>query len=272
MRRSPYSGIRPCAGGLLALVALALAAPAALAKPIIVGSPLEGKFSHGKVSTEGTYFNSSLSEPGAHVVSPVDGAIIEVNLVGNNEGPYRVRVLSPDGGSSYTAKASSPWLTLAPGGESHFHTLKIEAGDTVGLDMPAGAELSGLVNAGPKAAYAFWAPPLEEDASLPYTGTQTEVEMGFNAIVLPEPTVSRVAPKSLPARKGGKVKIYGRDFQRVLKVNFGRLRISRYRVVSERLIVAFVPKLAARLKTRVRVTTAAGTSAPKPAARFEFSD
>lgn len=96
----------------LALPALAVAASipsSSGAKPVIVGSTLgAGKASKGEVVTEGTYFNSSLSEPGAHVVSPVDGAIIEVNLFGNNEGPYRVRVLSTDGGSSYTAKASSP--------------------------------------------------------------------------------------------------------------------------------------------------------------------
>ncbi|HVD37920.1 MAG TPA: IPT/TIG domain-containing protein, partial [Solirubrobacterales bacterium] len=125
---------------------------------------------------------------------------------------------------------------------------------------------------GPQAAYAFWAPPLEDGASLPYSATETGVEMGFNAIVLPEPKVLGVGPKVVPTHKPAKVKIRGRDFMRVIRVSFGGVRAARWTVVNDHLIVARTRATAREGKTHVRVQTAAGTSPATPASVLRFQD
>ena len=256
----------------VALASLALIAAPAAAKPVVVGSPLTGEFVSGEVSTEGTYFNSSLDDPDANVVSPVDGAIIAWKMLRINSGPYRFRVLSPDGGSSYTAKESSRSILVPPSGEVSFHALHIEAGDTVGVDMPVGARLGARPDAGPRAAYAFWVPPLEDGASLPYSATETGVELGFNAIVLPEPRVTGIGPKVVPLHQPATIKIRGRDFMRVIKVSFGGVRARRWTVVNEHLIVARARAVKKEARTHVRVQTAAGTSPPVAASVVKFQD
>jgi len=248
------------------------AAPGASAKLVVVGSPLTGEFSSGEVSTEGTYFNSSLSDPGANVVSPVDGAIIAWNMLRINSGPYRFRVLSPDGGSSYTATESSRSILVPASGEVEFPALHIEAGDTVGVDMPVGARLGARLDAGPRAAYAFWVPPLEDGASLPYSATETGVEMGFNAIVLPEPRVTGIGPKVVPTHETIEVRIRGRDFMRVIKVSFGGVRAARWTVVNNHLIVARTRATTREARTHVRVQTAAGTSPAGAGSAMRFQD
>lgn len=263
--------IRARRATILALVALgALLPTAAEAEPVIVGSPLEGDFTSARAIAEGTYFNTALPEPGAHIVSPIDGAIVNVHLIGAEGGPYRVRVLSPDGGSSYTARAASHPIVLDAEGKGQSQTLAIEAGDTVGLDIPKDGKLAGLREAGPEAAYAFWIPPLGGGSSLPYNGTKTGFELGFNATVLPRPTVSAVGPRSVDRGKRVKVKIRGTDFARVLKVSFGRFFPRSWRVVNENLIVATTHPLSKEARVHVRVQTVAGTSAATRRSLLEF--
>jgi hypothetical protein len=256
-----------------AALALALAGivPAtAAAEPVIVGSPLEGKLLSGKAGKEGTYFNSALAAPDANVTSPIDGAIINLNMLGVGAGtPYRLRILSPDGGSSYTARASSKTIVPDADGRGEFRTLLIKAGETVGLDMPAEAKLGGY-EAGPAAAYAFWAPPLDDGASLPYDGTRTGVELAFNVEVLPKPTVAKVKPGKIDLLKKAQVKIRGDDLQHVVRVRFGGHAAATWREVNEHLIVATTPPLKKPAKTHVRVVTAAGSSAPNRASLIRF--
>jgi hypothetical protein len=244
-------------GTVVALAAFALVAGTAAAKPVVVGSSLTGDFRAGFVKNAGTYFNSALADPSANVVSPVDGIVIRFNLLGAKGGPYRLRVLSPEGGSVYRATASTPPLTF-DGVEPHFPPLKIEAGDSIGLDLPAEGKIAAAPT-GPESAYAAWVPPLGSGAALPYTGTNTGRELGFNAEVLPAPVVTRVAPAVVYFRKGGRVKIFGENFSRVSRVTFGAKRARWFKVVSERLIVATAPPRKNRLLTKVRVETEAGT-------------
>lgn len=255
----------------LAVSALGLVLPTAAAgKPVIVGSPLEGKFTSAHAIGEGTYFNTALPEPGANVVSPVDGAIINVQMIGGEGGPYRVRVLSPDGGSSYTSAAASPPIVLDAERQGSFTALPIAAGDAVALDLPKDGKLGLLKEAGPEAAYAFWIPPLGDGSSLPYDGTETGYELGFNATVLPRPTLSAVSPRSADRDKRVKIKIHGTDFARVTKVSFGRYSPRSWRVVNEKLIVATTHPLPKQARVHVRVQTVAGTTEAGRASLLEF--
>jgi hypothetical protein len=257
--------------GLAALILLALAAPAptsSVAKPVIIGSPLEGDFHGGKVRGAGTYFNTSFAEPTATRSSPVDGAIIRFSILGAGGGPYRLRVLRPVGGGAYEAAGSTAALTFG-GPEPHFRPVPIHKGDTVGLDLPAEGRIAALRT--PESSYAAWSPPLPGGEALAPTAGFAGIELGFNAEVLPRPTVSIVAPLSLPYDRGGRAKIHGKDFQRVERVTFGRTSV-RYKVVSEHLIIAFTRARPHPLKTQVRVLTEAGKSVAGPGSTIEFRD
>ncbi|MDQ3725208.1 MAG: IPT/TIG domain-containing protein, partial [Actinomycetota bacterium] len=256
----------------VAVVAMVLclgAAPGAQAEPVVVGSTLEGDFRAGFVRNAGTFFNSALADPDANLVSPVDGIILRLNILGAVGGPYRLRVLSPEGGSVYRATRSSPPLTFG-GAEPRFPALRIEAGETIALDLPAEGDIAAAAT-GPQSAFALWVPPLPAGAALPYTATNTGRELGFNVEVLPPPVIARVAPKYVDYRKGGRVKIFGENFARVRKVTFGGVQALRFRVVSEELIIASVGQRRTRLRTKVRVKTEAGVSAATGRSRFEFS-
>jgi hypothetical protein len=257
------------------MVALALAVagilPAsAAAKPVIVGSPLEGKLVSGRAGKEGTYFNAALGEPGANVVSPIDGAIIALNMEGIGAGiPYRLRILSPNGGSSYTARASSKTFIPDAQGDGEFRTLLIKAGETVGIDMPAEGKLGGY-ETGPGSAYAFWVPPLGDGSALPYNGTQTDRELAFNVEVLPKPTITEITPAKVDLLKKTQVKIRGNDLQHVVRVSFGDRGVKTWRMVNEHLIIARTPPIKRPRETHVRVVTATGPSAPNWPSLIDF--
>lgn len=263
-------GLRLSVCLLLAGVALATTAAPAPAHTIVVGSPLEGEFKVAKLKVDGTYMNAALADPDANVVSPVDGAVLSYAVASAAGSTVRLRVLSPQGGSVYEAKSSTPWWVI---GETprNYTPLRIETGDAIAVDITAGSVL-GVATRGPEAAYAAWVPALIAGNPLPYVGTKTEREIGLNAVVLPAPTISRVVPKSVPAQESKAVRIYGDDFQQVSEVRFGNLRPRSYRVVSRHLIVAKTPQRGHRVTTRVRVETVAGKSAASPGSRFEFED
>jgi hypothetical protein len=254
----------------LALAVAGLLPASAAAKPVIVGSPLEGKLVSGKAGKEGTYFNSALGEPGANVTSPIDGAIISLNMEGIGAGiPYRLRILSPNGGSSYTARASSKTIIPDAQGDGEFRSLLIKAGETVGIDMPAEGKLGGY-ETGPGSAYAFWVPPLGDGSALPYNATQTGRELAFNVEVLPKPTITKVTPGKVDLLKKTQIKIHGSDLQHVVRVSFGDRGLTTWRMVNERLIVAKTPPIKRPRETHVRVVTAAGPSAPNRPSLIDF--
>lgn len=251
---------------VIALLGLATA-PSALAKPILLGSPFEGEFRGGQVRSAGTYFNTNFAEPQAIRSSPVDGAVVRFSILGGSGGPYRLRVLRPVGGGAYRAVASSAALTFDGPAEPHFRAVPIQKGDTIGLDLPSEGKIAALRT--PESAYAAWAPPLPADAPLAPTGGFSGIELGFNAVVLPKPTASIVAPLALPYDEGGEVKIHGKDFRRVRRVTFGRISV-RYRVVSEHLILAFPRARPHPQTTQVRVLTEAGRTVVGPGTSIEF--
>jgi hypothetical protein len=85
-------------------------------------------------------------------------------------------------------------------------------------------------------------------------------ELGFNADVLPAPTVSAISAPLGAVAGGTKVTITGTDFTKVAGVKFGATPAASYKVESETKIVATAPAGSAGQAVRVYVTTAAGTA------------
>lgn len=245
--------------GVLGLVGLLAVAPSAGAAPVVVGSPLVGPFGQtGGSGITATLLNLSIAAPGASSTSPVDGAIVRWHLLSAEGGPFRLRILRPAGGTSYTAVGTSAGVTaLGPGLETFPTALPIKAGDTVGLDIVKGLKLGAIPN--PAAVIAAFAPIMVEGATAPITASEAGVEFGFNAEVQPAPTVTSVQPRSGTFKGGTKVKIGGTDFASVSAVSFGTVP-AKFTVDSEGRITATAPRVPKPRKVDITVTTIAGTS------------
>lgn len=262
-------------GGRLALslaavlaAACALAGPAA-AKDVVVGSPLTAKFNLGTPPEEATFFNSALQEPGANVVSPVDGAIVSIGLItGKEPVAYTFKVLRPSGGSVYTAVSSTGPMTYGAGPEPKFSPLRIRRGDTIGIDLGPDSPI-GTLKTGPLSAIGSWYPPLAVGSTLPTTEQATGREIAFNATVQPAPTIAAVEPRRSDGRRPLRVAIRGEDFARVKGVYFGSAS-ARYEVRSPRLIIALAPRRSTAARTHVRIKTVAGSTKTRGTSRFAY--
>lgn len=254
--------------GAFALLTLGLVAPSAAAKPVLIGSPLEGDFRPGLIRAAGTFSNTTFAEPRAIRSSPVDGAIIRFTVLGVAGAHFRLRVLRPVGGGAFRAVGASNTITIeAQEPNPYLRPVAIEKGDTIAVDLPPEGKIAAL--RAPESAYAAWVPRMPSETELAPVDTIPGIELGFNAEVLPRPTVSTVAPLSLPFDRGGRVRIHGRDFRQVRAVFFGRFHV-QYKVVSERLIVAFPEAKRHPRKMPVSVRTVAGKSEAGPGSVFEF--
>jgi hypothetical protein len=158
--------------------------PGAQAATVTIGSPLTTTFP-GQFESQpsGTWVNSSLSEPGANVASPVAGTIVRWRIAGNhNDGPFKLRVLRPGPGGVFTGAGTSASVALLPGTQTLSTSLPIQAGDVIGLNGITGSQLpvasvtgSHLIN---------WNPALADGSTSapPYTDFN-DFELGFNADV-----------------------------------------------------------------------------------------
>lgn len=240
----------------------------AQAANVTVGSPLTASFKQASVEASGTLFNSALVEPGAHITSPVSGAIVRWRIVSGEGGPFKLRVLRPVGGTTYTAVGtSSPQTPSGLGAQDFPTTLPIQAGDAIGIDTVKGEKLGAIELVG--AAFSAWIPPLAEGSSLPYLGTEPGFEVAFNAEVQPRPAIASVSPGSGSLRGKTTVTITGTDFTGASTVSFGATPASGFAVDSESQITAVSPagKVGA---TDIAVTTVAGTTAAVPADKFTY--
>jgi hypothetical protein len=245
-------------------------ASAAQAANITVGSPLTGAFTAESIGVTGTLFNSSLAEPGANAASPVSGAIVRWRVVGASAGPFRLRVLRPAGGTTYTAVGSSSPQTPSTLAPLDFPTnLPIHAGDTIGIDGIK-EQTIGALKPPSGAAIAVWVPALAEASSLPFVATEPNVEIAFNAEVQPQPTIASISPGSGSFKGGTSVKIAGTDFSGVTAVSFAGVPAAGFAVDSSSEITAVSPagKPGA---ADVAVTTNAGTSPTVPVDAFTYT-
>jgi hypothetical protein len=245
---------------------------AAQAAPITFGSTLTLPFEPGEASSgSGTFANLAFGEPGARPTSPVTGAIISWRVADAN-GPFRLRVLRPSGGA-YTAVASSSTEVASGGPGSGIQTFSaaapIQAGDLIGLDINNGDKI-GIHSTDPADIAAVWIPPIADGATLPFSASENEIEVAYNATVQPAPTLAAISPVSGSIKGGASVTISGTDFANVSGVSFGGVPASNIAVTNEGQLTATVPAAKKVGPVDVTVTTVAGTTAVVATDKFTY--
>ncbi len=176
---------------LLASASLLIGVGSARAAVVTVGSPLTASFPFPGSFGVVTATNLVLPEPGANVTSPVSGTIVRWRLSGASGGPFRLRVLTPSGGTTFTGGGTSePRTPSSTATESFTTNLPISAGQQVGLDLSDPSDSVGIQSsAGLGARFGFWGPPplAQGETQMFLTGASDE-ELGFNADVSPTNT------------------------------------------------------------------------------------
>jgi IPT/TIG domain-containing protein/PASTA domain-containing protein len=253
---------------LMLCAVILMGAATAQAAPITVGSPLTGTFTPATYGGVGTIANVSVPEAGAHVTSPVSGAVIAWNVVDASGGPFAIRVLRPAGGSYLGVSSSAPAFPTGAGMQTFATALPIQAGDIVGLDNGAKTDKIGVVVV-PGAAFAIWVPPLANGSSRSPDETTSGGEVGFNAVIQPSPTLTAVSPASGSIKGGTSVTITGTDFASVSGVSFGGAAAKSFTVANEGQLTAVAPKGKVG-KVDVTVTTVAGTTPFVAADKFKY--
>ena len=184
----------------VAAVVASLFASTAGAATVTVGSPITRGLDGGYVGNNGstvTVANTALSEPGAHVTSPVSGTIISWRAITTGTGEYALRVLRPGSGGEYTGAGRSPENVSSAGDHTFSANLAIQAGDLIGLDLPDNQGMSGASFYVPAGVWSFWVPALPEDSADPPFDSFTHAELAFNATVQYTET-PEVAPRPRP--------------------------------------------------------------------------
>jgi IPT/TIG domain-containing protein/PASTA domain-containing protein len=248
-----------------------LAAGSAQAASVTVGSPLTASFAPAGIGQAATLLNSALPEPGAKLTSPIDGAIVRWRIQGASGGPFRLRVLTPVSGVTYTGGGSTaPQTPSGTGLQTFAAALPIKAGQTIALDNTLGTDQIGAA-AVPGASYIFWVPPLAEGSTTAGTGPNSGVELAFNADVQPPPTISSVTPSSGTFKGGTGVTITGSDFADVKSIAFGTTPAQSFGVGSEGQITAIAPAAAGPGPVDISVTTVAGKSVATSVSQFTYT-
>jgi hypothetical protein len=242
------------------VIASLLGCSSAHAAIVTVGSPLTVSFAPGTVGAPGIVgINSALGEPGAHVTSPVDGAVIGWKVLGEG-GPFELRVLRPEVAGTYLAVAAGAPETLGTYGLGTFTTdLPIKVGEIVAIQAAEKARLGTAIFDAPGSSAETWEVLPESVAAAP-DGGAPESEVGFSATVLPAPTIASLGPPSGPIAGGTSVSVTGTDFTHVEGVSFGSVPASSYSVTSEGELTAVAPAGTSAGAVPISVTTEAGTA------------
>jgi hypothetical protein len=254
----------------IATSALALIAPVAPASTITVGSVLPPGAAATEFGSVQTLFNTALPEAGANLSSPVDGAIVRWRMQDAEGGPFRLRVLRPNGSGAYTAvSTSNPVTPSGPGVQIFTANLPIEAGDLIGVDPTSGTDKIGVVEAA-GASYGFFFPPPFDASTVAPSGSEAGKEVALSAEVQPAPAITSIEPNFGPVTGGTAVKITGTNFNAASAVKFGAVPATGFTVDSETQITASAPPSATVDSVDLTVTTLAGTSAETRSGLFFY--
>jgi hypothetical protein len=217
-----------------------------------------------------TFFNAALPEKGASLASPVSGAIVRWRLVGAAGGPFRLRVLRPNGLGAYTAVGTSGPATPAGTGLQTFNTnLPVRSGDLLAVDPTNPTdELGFAATAG--ASYGTIFPLPFEGATVPSREPVSGKEIELSAEVQPMPEVESVGPRGGSIKGGTEVTIAGADLTGASAVTIGGKPAASFKVEADDEIVATVPASKKVGSVAVAVTTVAGTSAENATSRFIY--
>jgi len=247
-----------------------LAAGSAQASTVTVGSvfpPGSAPTAFGQVQT---FFNTALPEKGANLASPVNGTIVRWRVKDAEGGPFRLRILRPNGSGGYMAAGTSnPASPSGTGLQTFTANLPIHAGDLIGVDPSNDADKIGVGEV-PSASYGFIFPPPFDTATVAPSGSVGGKEIALSAEVQPTPAVSSTSPSFGSVVGGTSVTITGTDFAGVSAVKFGTAAAAGFTVDSETQITAVAPSSTAVGPVDVTVTTLAGTSPTNSADRFTY--
>ena len=186
-----------------------VAAVAAGATTVSVGSVMPPTFTSTPFEGVRTQFNTALPEPGAIVASPVNGAIVRWKVQGAVGGPFTLRVLHPNGSGAYTAiGASQSAKPLGPGIETFSTQLPIRAGDLIGIDSSNPTDQIGVADRGRSRLRDLLdaaVRKLDQRAVL----VEVAQEIELSAEVQPAPAITAVSPPEGSVLGGEKVTITG---------------------------------------------------------------
>lgn len=269
MRRRARPRLAALAAGAAGALAL-LGSSAAQASTVSVGSVLPP----GAVATEfaqvQTLFNTALPEKGANLTSPVNGAIVRWRMQDAEGGPFKLRVLRPNGSGAYTAVGTSNAATPSGGGLQTFTAnLPVQAGDLIGVDPSNATDKIGVVPVA-GSSYGFVFPPPFDNATVAPSGSEAGKEILLSAEVQPAPAVTSIKPEFGPVGGGTKVTITGTDLNAASAVAFGEVPATGFTVESETKIAATAPPSEVVGPVDVTVTTLAGTSPTSRSDLFEY--
>jgi hypothetical protein len=211
--------------GFLALAAVSLCglmfATTGQASTVTVGSVLPLGSSPIEFGQVQTFFNTALPEKGANLVSPVNGTIVRWRIQDAEGGPFRLRVLRPNGSGGYTAAGTSnPATSSATGLQTFTANLPIKAGDLIGVDPTNASDKIGVTEV-PGASYGFVFPPPFDGATVAPSGSVAGKEIMLSAEVQPAPAIASIAPSFGSVVGVGTVTMTGRDFNSAGRGKFG---------------------------------------------------
>jgi hypothetical protein len=249
-----------------AVSAWALMATAAQASVISIGSVLPEKFTATEFTRVQTFFNTALPQSGANLASPVNGAIVRWRIQGASGGPFRLRVLHPNGKGAFEAAGTSLPATPASEGLQTFSSnLKVQAGDLIGIDPSNATDKIGIADT-TGASYASIFPTPFDGSVVPPSESFSGKEIELSAEVQPAPEVTAISPPFGPVTGATLVTITGKNFTGASAVRFGSTPAASFTVDSDTEITATPPKSVRPGKVDVAVTTFAGDN---PDTRFD---
>jgi hypothetical protein len=251
--------------GFLAIAATSawalLAASAAQASTVAVGSVLPPGSTPTAFGQVETFFNTALPEKGANLTSPVSGAIVRWRMQDSEGGPFFLRVLRPNGSGGYMAAGTSNPATPSGSGLQTFTAnLPVQAGDLIGVDPTNVGDKIGIAEVA-GASYGFIFPPPFDGATVAPSGTVAGKEIELSAEVQPTPAISSIAPDFGSVTGGTSVTITGTNLAAASAVKFGTVPATSFKAESETQITAVAPPSPTVGSLDVTATTLAGTSA-----------
>lgn len=255
---------------VFASVGALLAATAAQASTVTVGSvlpPGSTPTAFGKVQT---FFNTALPEKGANLTSPVSGAIVRWRVQGAEGGPFYLRVLRPNGSGGYMAAGTSnPAIPTNNELQTFTANLPVKAGDLIGVDPTNAADKIGVAPISGAGFGSIFPPPFDGATVAPSETTGGQ-EVELSAEVQPTPVITSITPEFGPVAGGATVTITGTDLASASAVKFGELPAASFKAESETKITAVAPRSATVGPVDVTATTIAGTSATGRADHFFY--
>jgi hypothetical protein len=263
--------------GRIAILAMALAtawalvaAVAAGATTVTVGSVLPPTFTSTPFEGVRTQFNTTLPESGANLTSPVNGAIVRWKVQGAKGGPFTLRVLHPNGAGAYTATGTSQ--SVKPNGlgiETFSTQLSIRSGDLIAVDSSNPTDEIGVATVTGANYGIFSSLPFEGATNAP-SQTKAGQEIELSAEVQPAPAITAVSPDEGSVLGGEKVTITGTNLNGASSVTFGEVPAASFTVVNEETITAVAPAQAKVGGVDITASTLAGTSPTTSADAYAY--